>query len=155
MRYKLITSVLLLVTITLAGITVTSATPDALGAFNQTYSVEGTVLDSCATCHTEDALTPYGMDVLASGLDFAATEETDSDEDGFTNIEEINALTFPGDAEDYPETMMDEMEEEAEDMEPMEEEAASEETSGNQSPGFEMVFAIAGIASAAYLKRRR
>ncbi|WMW21570.1 PGF-CTERM sorting domain-containing protein [Methanolobus mangrovi] len=134
--------------ITLAGVVVTSATPDALGAFNQTYSVNGTALDSCVTCHTEDALTPYGMDVLASGLNFTSIEDSDSDSDGFTNMEEIAALTSPGDANDYPETVAD-----AEVQETVEE-TTSETTSDNQSPGFGIILAIAGIVSVVYLKRQ-
>ncbi|WP_340820175.1 PGF-CTERM sorting domain-containing protein [Methanolobus sp. WCC4] len=152
MKHRLVSISLMLVVVTLAGITVTSATTDAQGVFNQTYSVEGTALDSCGICHGEAALTPYGMDALASGLDLASIEDDDSDEDGFTNIEEINALTSPGDPDDYPETMMEEEEAEAEDME---EEPVSEETSESQAPGFEIVFAIAGIVSVAYLKRKR
>ncbi|WMW26240.1 PGF-CTERM sorting domain-containing protein [Methanolobus sediminis] len=110
--------------------------------FNETYNLSGTDLDSCSICHGDSTLTPYGADVLASGLDFASIENNDSDEDGFSNIEEINALTSPGDPNDYPETMV-------------EEETASEETSDAKSPGFEITFAIAGIAALTYLKRRR
>ncbi len=65
-----------------------------------------TRLDSCKLCHTnEPALNQYGADYNNNGrnLDaFALIEPLDSDEDGFSNLEEITALTWPGGCDDYP-----------------------------------------------------
>jgi hypothetical protein len=85
-----------------------NAKPEYLDAFNQKYSTRGSKLDSCNTCHTttQDAqhLNPYGTDFHNSNRDFGAIEPKDSDGDGFSNIDEIHAGTFPGDPNDNPKT---------------------------------------------------
>lgn len=85
------------------------STPDRLSDFNQNYGTDSTRLNSCMTCHTSGSgnasnVNPYGMDFAKSNYDFAAVETLDSDGDGFTNIDEINARTFPGDPADNPDT---------------------------------------------------
>jgi hypothetical protein len=82
-----------------------------LSSFNSRYGTATTRLDSCNTCHGSSTQTfnPYGADVLAgmgSGIANALSnvESTDSDGDGFTNLTEIQALTFPGNATDKPVT---------------------------------------------------
>ena len=69
-------------------------------------NIVGTRIDSCSLCHTSPpTLNAYGAAYLAAGRNtaaFAAIENTDSDGDGWTNIQEIMALTFPGDASDHP-----------------------------------------------------
>lgn len=152
-----------------------SAYSNLLSSFNQHYNTDGTELDSCDICHTGSnggSLDPYGRAYSANGRNFASIEELDSDGDGFTNLEEIEGLTFPGDASDAPDvpeliseptvnesdTISDEHEEyeeeEEEDEEHMEE-PASETSSEKQSPGFEMVFAIASMLSVTYLNGRK
>ncbi|MDW7733306.1 MAG: PGF-CTERM sorting domain-containing protein [Methanolobus sp.] len=81
-----------------------SATSEALDAFNQRYDTNGTRIDSCTVCHgsNTDSLNPYGTAYSGSGGNFESIEAPDSDGDGFTNLEEIDALTFPGDPSDYP-----------------------------------------------------
>ncbi len=80
-----------------------------LTQFNSKYSTSGTALNSCNLCHTR---TPS---VNAFGSDFAnpsignhtynsALEARDSDGDGFSNLSEINARTFPGDPSSKPAT---------------------------------------------------
>jgi len=94
--------------------------------------VTGTKLDSCTLCHCGgtvgkaalgacewchysygydahgdiiETLNPYGMDYHEAGSDPAAVtaiEALDSDSDGFTNIDEIAAVRYPGDADDDP-----------------------------------------------------
>ncbi len=61
-------------------------------------------LDSCLVCHPAGSwsLNPYGQDFASAGSNFAAIEPLDSDADGFSNREEILALTFPGDPSDFP-----------------------------------------------------
>ena len=94
----------------------------ALDTFNAVYATRGTKLDTCAVCHTSGRLlNSYGEDgraqfstMMAAGsatqqeqIDafietLKAIERSDSDGDGFSNLEEIRARTFPGDAEDIP-----------------------------------------------------
>ena len=50
-------------------------------------------------------LNPYGLDYLNHGRNAAAItaiQDIDSDKDGYSNKVEIAALTYPGDAKDYP-----------------------------------------------------
>ncbi len=66
---------------------------------------KGTRLDVCLTCHVSPkgtVLNPYGADLKKAGLKFPAIEAADSDKDGASNRKEIDALTFPGDANDKP-----------------------------------------------------
>lgn len=82
------------------------AVPDHLNAFNQKYGTAGSRLDGCTTCHTgtpdADHLNDYALAFRDADHDFAAIEPLDSDGDGSTNIDEINARTFPGDPNDHP-----------------------------------------------------
>jgi hypothetical protein len=72
---------------------------------------------NCQWCHhvtdygrdntnISDTLNPYGWDYKNAGRfrvdSFAKIENIDSDDDGYTNKEEIQALTFPGDPNDNP-----------------------------------------------------
>jgi len=74
-----------------------------------------TTLGSCQWCHYKygydrsgnitATLNVYGKAYYDNGRTAAALkaiENLDSDGDGFTNIQEINALSFPGNANDYP-----------------------------------------------------
>ena len=74
-----------------------------------------TTLGSCQWCHYKygydkkgditATLNSFGKDYLAQGRNktaFKVIEAKDSDGDGFTNIVEINALRYPGDATDDP-----------------------------------------------------
>jgi cytochrome c553 len=80
-----------------------------------TSSGKTTTLGSCQWCHYKygydksgditATLNLYGKDYLAQGRNVAAfktIETLDSDADGFTNIAEINAVRYPGDATDDP-----------------------------------------------------
>lgn len=104
MKTKEIVSMLsLCVMITLIGSSSVSANTTIKDDFNTAYGTTGTRLDDCATCHTTaPELNPYGVALNDSGLDFAAIEPDDSDGDGFSNIDEIDNLTFPGDPNDFP-----------------------------------------------------
>ena len=79
--------------------------------------VEGTKFEEfrCLWCHVEDSAgprNPYGLDyeaeyyvtdVVTAAINI---EQIDSDGDGYTNIEELNAATWPGFAEDSPDASM-------------------------------------------------
>jgi hypothetical protein len=83
------------------------STPEFQSQFNAKYQTRGSKLDSCMTCHTQQAggkenMNPYGTDLSAAQGDFAAIEPKDSDGDGVTNIDEIKAESFPGDPNDKP-----------------------------------------------------
>lgn len=103
MNNKLII-ILLLSALALMGTPMASARPSFLTAFNQHYDTVDTRLDSCTTCHNGEARNPYGRAYAGSGRNFTIIENLDSDGDGFTNLVEINALTFPGNPDDYPQT---------------------------------------------------
>ena len=98
----------------------------ALDTFNEVYGTKGSRLDTCNTCHTTGRNTnPYGthlksefsrvMNAEAEALTkeqelntfrgvLRGIEELDSDEDGYSNVAEIRARTFPGDPGDHPVT---------------------------------------------------
>jgi hypothetical protein len=85
----------------------TANSSDIANAESKYPSIVGSRIDTCALCHTSSipSLNPYGAAYKASGRNiaaFGAIESTDSDGDGFTNLQEIVALTFPGDASDHP-----------------------------------------------------
>lgn len=81
--------------------------PEYLSEFNSRYKTAGSHLDTCSTCHastspSKENLNPYGNDFGAANHDFGAIEGKDSDGDGFSNIDEIKAGTFPGDPNENP-----------------------------------------------------
>ena len=91
-------------------ISTTSALPEILDVFNTNYNTTGTRLDTCDTCHIPGQLNtnlnPYGVDVkshlnIPINKALAVIEPLDSDGDGFTNIDEISNLTFPGNKSDF------------------------------------------------------
>jgi hypothetical protein len=96
----------------LSGLVALLAKPEPVRAFeddltaaqNRYPHIINTRIDDCTLCHTATsfAFNPYGLAYGANGENFAAIEPLDSDGDGFTNIAEINALTFPGDPADSP-----------------------------------------------------
>jgi hypothetical protein len=77
---------------------------DLSAAYDQYPYIQNSRLDSCTLCHQSGsfARNPYGQAYQGSGRNFAAIEILDSDGDGYTNLEEIMALSFPGNANDIP-----------------------------------------------------
>ncbi len=78
-----------------------------------TYPILGsriapTAAGACAVCHTSSIpnLNPYGAAYFSGGRfnasSLTAIENVDSDGDGFTNIQELRAFTYPGNASDFP-----------------------------------------------------
>lgn len=80
-----------------------------LPAFEATYpAAVGSRIDSCTICHnvqgSEYELNSYARQ-WKEDENFVAINNLDADGDGYTNIEEINAHTFPGKASDNPSTV--------------------------------------------------
>jgi hypothetical protein len=73
---------------------------------NKYPAASGTQIDSCSLCHTDisqsSARNSYGAAFGSNSHNFAAIESLDSDGDGFTNLQEISAKTFPGNAGSKP-----------------------------------------------------
>ncbi len=68
-------------------------------------AANGTRIDQCIICHTSNGSSSrnsYGSAWRSNGRSFSNVANLDSDGDGYTNIQEINALTFPGNANDKP-----------------------------------------------------
>ena len=78
--------------------------------FNDYYGTNGTdrgsTMGSCITCHVnpdgKGGINSYGNHYKSYGRNFAAIEALDSDGDGFSNIDEISADTWPGNAGSRP-----------------------------------------------------
>lgn len=86
------------------------ARPSYLSTFESTYpAAVDSRIDAYNLCHKSpgggDARNLYGLSFASSGRKFAAIEDTDSDKDGYTNLQEIQSLTFPGDVNDHPTTL--------------------------------------------------
>jgi VCBS repeat-containing protein len=74
-------------------------------SFQSTYpnSPLSAVSSNCSICHTAvPTRNSYGTAYGNNGHNFAAIETQDSDGDGFTNIAEINAGTYPGNSSSVP-----------------------------------------------------
>jgi hypothetical protein len=84
-----------------------------LSQFKAKYPASAmTIGMDCTLCHIPPGqslnnLNPYATDLLNSSINFAAIEPLDSDGDGFTNIQEITAGTYPGDATSHPANVTD------------------------------------------------
>ncbi|MDO8727172.1 MAG: Ig-like domain-containing protein [Candidatus Methanoperedens sp.] len=104
MNKRITIGLLLLTVIALIGIPQALASDTYPAEFTAQYpNTVNSKLNSCSTCHTSvPTRNPYGAAWRTAGYSFTAIEGADSDGDGYTNIVEINALTFPGDANDFP-----------------------------------------------------
>jgi len=156
----------------LIGATMAAARPAYFSSFRQNYDITGTKLDSCNACHTSGGgspRNPYGMAYSESGKDFASIGNLDSDNDGFTNLEEINGLTFPGDPNDYPQDISQTPSETAVNVTQQQNMTnLSDNDTGNtiaeipvnnttevpKSPGFEVIIAVLGCLMITGLKKR-
>ena len=80
---------------------------DLNSATSRYPAILGSRIESCNLCHTSSIpnLNPYGTAYKSAGRNtaaLAAIEALDSDGDGFSNLAEIQAFTFPGNANDFP-----------------------------------------------------
>ncbi len=80
-----------------------------LSNFESTYpAAVGSRIDVCQLCHvnanpnSNSARNAYGTAFRSNSHNFGNVANLDSDGDGFTNLQEITALTFPGNAADKP-----------------------------------------------------
>ncbi len=85
------------------------AVPGYLTSFEGAYpAAAGSRIDACQLCHVNanpysgSARNAYGSAYSGNGYNFKTIEPLDSDGDGYTNLAEITALTFPGNAADHP-----------------------------------------------------
>ncbi|MDW7732797.1 MAG: hypothetical protein SCH66_10270 [Methanolobus sp.] len=170
MELKTIIVSLLVLTVLLS-LPMVSARPAYLEAFKEQYDTGDTKLDTCNTCHENQngggPRNPYGTAFENNNMDFVSIEDQDSDGDGFTNLEEINALTFPGNSEDHPQTGSDtQPETDVNETDPagdpatenttapQNEEPLSDLPSDQQASGFGALLTIIGIVSAIYWYRK-
>ena len=78
-----------------------------LTSFNTTYPTAPTTIKNCTLCHpngTTSQLNGYASAYKSAAYNYKSIEALDSDADGFTNIAEINAGTYPGLATSVPAT---------------------------------------------------
>ena len=99
--------ILILALVWLAHPTMVAANQTGMDTFIAHFpAADNTRLDACVTCHTTVPVTnAFGADYKAKGRNDAALstlEPIDSDGDGWTNLQEIQALKFPGDPADHP-----------------------------------------------------
>jgi MYXO-CTERM domain-containing protein len=112
-NYKLrIIGVALVAVMLMLGGTQALASDSFLLNFENSFPISGTALDTCKLCHpgypfdTTHRVNVFGSDFAQATLGDhtfnQALLDTDSDGDGFTNGQEINGLTFPGDPASHP-----------------------------------------------------
>lgn len=114
MKARAIASLTLVGTLTVALLIVLGNRAEAkerfLDDFRQTYpAAAGTRLDGCSLCHFTNSDGKWDENQFADEYEeadksFPAIQSFDTDGDGFTNYQEIQAGTFPGDASDNPNT---------------------------------------------------
>src|SRR4030065_267486 len=96
-------SVLFVMTFLVASYAVAHADSGYMTSFNNRYGTAGTAIATCSVCHTTaPACNSYGNAFKTNAHNYATIEPLDSDGDGFTNIVEINAKAFPGNASSNP-----------------------------------------------------
>ena len=100
--------IFLAMALTLGALASAYAVSSYLDTFNSTYKATSTdPIRTCSVCHSSSgppARNPYGAAFAGAGRSFSSIESLDSDGDGFTNIQEILAGTYPGDPSSHPST---------------------------------------------------
>jgi len=92
--------------------TVSANFTDIALAENTYPNMVGSRIDTCVLCHTSSlpVLNPFGAAYKAGGRGSASAlkklNSVDTDGDGFTNLEEIKASTFPGDPVEVPQASL-------------------------------------------------
>ena len=82
------------------------ATNTYMNTFNTTYGTSSTALNTCTLCHPSGTSThnAYSTAFRNASHNYRTIEGSDSDGDGYTNLAEINARTFPGNSASHPAT---------------------------------------------------
>ncbi len=96
---------LLLMALVVGGFSIAYAVSSYLNSFVATYpGASSTQLNSCLLCHPSgnSSQNSYCVAYRNAGHNYAAIESLDSDGDGFNNLTEIQAGTFPGNSNSYP-----------------------------------------------------
>jgi len=132
----------LIIALVLLSIPSATARPNYFNKMEQKYpQIKGTKLDTCGMCHISreggGERNSYGKVYESKNRNFSAIENFDSDKDGFSNIEEINALTFPGNASDYPKST-----------------ETPVKTNTPSSPGFDFILGILGLLTVISLLKK-
>lgn len=101
-------SLLLAMLLAAAGFSSAHAISSYQTSFRNTYpAARGSAIDNCTLCHpggNTGSRNSYANAYAGAGHAYAAIESRDSDGDGFTNLAEITAFTYPGDAASRPST---------------------------------------------------
>ncbi len=102
---RLILAIVLLVSACATAYSFGSYLSQFLAAYPTSTYPNAAALNTCLLCHTTSSggsRNSYGTAWAAAGYSFSAIESADSDGDGYTNIQEITAGTFPGDLSSHP-----------------------------------------------------
>jgi len=98
----------LLLLVCISGILLSAQRSEALPAYDRLFEQKYQYSPNCISCHIRGGgsqTTNYGKDFLKSGANLAAFEQIaqkDSDGDGFSNQDEIQARSNPGDSQSTP-----------------------------------------------------
>ena len=100
---KRLFNALFVMTFLVSSYAVAHADSGYMTSFNNRYGTAGTAIATCSVCHTTAPVcNSYGNAFKNNAHNYATIEPMDSDGDGFTNIVEITARTFPGNAASKP-----------------------------------------------------
>ena len=104
--------ILLFCLISIFCVVVVEQPASALPAFYKMFRAKYGWAGGCNVCHSSkkggDSPNPYGRAFLHNGMNpstFLRIAEEDSDKDGFSNLAEIIARAYPGDAASTPENV--------------------------------------------------
>ncbi|MDE0682113.1 MAG: hypothetical protein OXI63_04280, partial [Candidatus Poribacteria bacterium] len=105
-------NILLFCLMTFFWIVIAEQSASALPAFYKMFRAKYGWASGCNVCHSSkkggDSPNPYGRAFLHNGMNpstFLRIAEEDSDRDGFSNLAEIIARSYPGDAASTPENV--------------------------------------------------
>jgi hypothetical protein len=107
MKTNKLLGIMVLLALFLGSHAIAQASSGYLTTFNTRYGTNGTALNSCLVCHTTASASPsirnsYGAAFGSHAHSYPQIEALDSDGDSFTNLQEIQARTFPGNASSHP-----------------------------------------------------
>src|SRR5512139_756820 len=99
---KKLTTLAILIALAAGAMKLAYAKPEFMDGFNTAYP-NSHLKGNCIVCHTSPPrVNPYGKAFEDRDESFNRIESLDSDGDGFANLAEINAGTFPGDPTSNP-----------------------------------------------------